>query len=294
MPISIKKLKFSAMTFGLLCVLLLTHTVHASMVTCVIGRDCEKCAEKYGPGSFHDTYNGVDICVKNDGVAVETDTQRREEREKEASQPTDVTFTPLVGLPDFYPDENKSLVDYVNFLYKTLIGLGALFAMVRIAYAGAKYSLDEIVTDKEDAKAEIKGVLLGLFILVIPYAVLNTINPNLTNIKILDDFGDPITKVEPQYTVETPLGSDIIIPGVNDATRGNLDNTTLNPGSQIVSCYDSLEECQRQCTGGAAVRDSTGNGFMCIQGPKTTPIDTGVFNDTQLNATSIKPLPSGT
>jgi hypothetical protein len=37
----------------------------------------------------------------------------------------------------------------------------------------------------ETAKSDIKGVLLGLAILLIPYLVLNTINPELTNLDVL-------------------------------------------------------------------------------------------------------------
>ena len=48
-----------------------------------------------------------------------------------------------------------------------------------------KYSLSDIVTDKASAKHDIQGVLLGLAILLIPFIVLNTINPNLTSLNIL-------------------------------------------------------------------------------------------------------------
>lgn len=100
-------------------------------------------------------------------------------------------FVPLTGLPglrDF--DKNTSIATYINAVYLTIISVGALIGVVRLAIAGVKYSLDDIVTHKQDAKDDIKGVLLGLAILLIPFIVLNTIYPGLTNIDVLNSAKD--------------------------------------------------------------------------------------------------------
>ena len=98
----------------------------------------------------------------------------------------ETTFTPLANLPGMTPTTvGGGLGNYLNQLYKFLIVLGAIFGVIKIAIAGAKYSLSDIVTDKGKAIQDIQGVLLGLAILLIPFIVLNTIYSNLTSLDIL-------------------------------------------------------------------------------------------------------------
>ncbi|MFZ2253152.1 MAG: hypothetical protein WAW13_03195 [Minisyncoccia bacterium] len=95
-------------------------------------------------------------------------------------------FSPLVGLPGITDASTATLPDYINAIYLTLIGFGALIAVVRISWAGVKYSLSGGNHHlMETAKSDIKGVLIGLAILLIPYLILNTINPELTNLDVL-------------------------------------------------------------------------------------------------------------
>jgi len=97
------------------------------------------------------------------------------------------TFSPLVGIPGITDlSTDTSIPDYLNAVYKLTIVLAALFGVLKIAYAGVQYSLSEVITDKHHAKDDIKGVLLGLAILLIPFIVLSTINPNLTNLDVLN------------------------------------------------------------------------------------------------------------
>ncbi len=95
-------------------------------------------------------------------------------------------YEPLVGLPGLTDQKNASLSEYFNVIYLTVIGLGALVGVVKIAMAGVKYSMSDVVTNKESARHDIMGVLLGLAILLIPFIVLNTIYGNLTNLNVLD------------------------------------------------------------------------------------------------------------
>lgn len=94
-------------------------------------------------------------------------------------------FTPLVGIPGITDLKSASLPQYINAVYMVLIAVGGLIAVMRIAWAGVKYSLSDIVTNKDSAKRDIQGVLVGLAILLIPYIVLNTINPDLTSLDVL-------------------------------------------------------------------------------------------------------------
>ena len=96
------------------------------------------------------------------------------------------TYVPLVGLPGI--TAASKIPDYINAVYLLTISLGALAGVLRIAWAGVKYSLSDVVTNKSAAKDDIQGVLIGLAILLIPFIVLNTINPNLTKLNVLDGY----------------------------------------------------------------------------------------------------------
>jgi len=100
------------------------------------------------------------------------------------------SYVPLAGIPGV-DSNNLTLVSYLNALYILSISIGALFGVIKLAYAGVKYAMSDIVTDKESAKKDIYGVLFGLAILLTTYVVLYTINPNLTNLNILQNATPP-------------------------------------------------------------------------------------------------------
>lgn len=96
-------------------------------------------------------------------------------------------FIPLVGIPNL-PDNpgDIGLPGYINALYLLVVVLGAMIAVIKIAIAGVQYSMSDVVTTKQGAISDIKGALIGLAILLIPFIVLNLIYPNLTSLKVLD------------------------------------------------------------------------------------------------------------
>lgn len=111
-------------------------------------------------------------------------------------------YQPLVGIPGLSTAQGSGLASYLNRLYIITIGIGAIIAFIKIAMAGVKWSMSDVVTDKGTAKEDIKGALLGLAILLIPFIVLNTIYPGLTNLNILKSVG----KVDLNQT-SRPYGS---------------------------------------------------------------------------------------
>jgi hypothetical protein len=126
------------------------------------------------------------------------------------------SYVPLVGIPHLTNEPGRTLPEYINALYLLTIGLGSLLAFFKITWAGVKYMLSDIVTDKSDAKDSIKGALLGLAILLIPFIVLSTIYPNLTNLDVL--------KVAPAVT---PAREPIV-------TASSTPNPVTNPADPII------------------------------------------------------------
>ena len=98
--------------------------------------------------------------------------------------PPSKDFVPLAGIPGVTGD-HPSFTDYLNALFRITIGLGALFAVVKIAFAGVWYMMSEGgFTSKEAAKKDIWGALAGLLILLSTVIILDLINPDILNLNI--------------------------------------------------------------------------------------------------------------
>lgn len=91
----------------------------------------------------------------------------------------------------FVEGNNVNTETFVQALYTLAIALAAFIAVLKIIGAGVKYALSEVVTSKEEAKKDIQNALLGLIIILAAVTILNTVNPNLTNLSALRN-ADPI------------------------------------------------------------------------------------------------------
>lgn len=94
-------------------------------------------------------------------------------------------YKPLVGVPGVDTSGTAGFTKYLQQLFVLTIIAGAMIAVVKMSIAGFKWMMTDSITSKSDARADITGALLGLAILLATYVVLNTINPNLTNLDVL-------------------------------------------------------------------------------------------------------------
>ncbi len=175
-------------------------------------------------------------------------------------------FIPLVGLPGLDKlEKTPKISEYLNAVYLLAIGLGALLGVMRIAWAGVKYSLSDIVTEKEDAKGTIKGVLLGLALLLIPFIVLKTINPNLTNLEVF--LNAPKVKLDKNLREATQTQGNSGSTG-NSSIAGNQTGTSdPQVGTSVQSCTAGIsdpDKCKNQCDGlKGELSLSSGNVYKC-------------------------------
>jgi hypothetical protein len=116
------------------------------------------------------------------------------------------TYIPLVKLPGFGAAEQPlSIGDFINTTYRIIVVLGAIVGVIKIAIAGVKYSMSDVITDKSEAKKDILGVLLGLAILLLPFVVLNTIYPGLLNLDFTDKLQENSVNTRGVITKKIPL-----------------------------------------------------------------------------------------
>lgn len=104
---------------------------------------------------------------------------------------------PCVGAGGFVPLEcfqrsakltdaytTQDLKPFLQKLFVGAISLGAILAVLRLAYAGFQYMGSEQWSSKEHAKETIRETLLGLFLLISIWLILNQINPDILKLNV--------------------------------------------------------------------------------------------------------------
>lgn len=82
-----------------------------------------------------------------------------------------------------------SLPDYINTVFKIVLSVGAILAVLRIAYGGYLYmGSADMWGNKQHAKEIIGDAIIGLLLLFAIYLILDQINPCLLNLNVLQDI----------------------------------------------------------------------------------------------------------
>lgn len=80
--------------------------------------------------------------------------------------------------------ENNKLEDYLSKIFMGAIALGAILAVLRLSWAGFVYMSSDLWSSKGHAKEIIQETMLGLFLLLAIWLILNLINPDLLKLKV--------------------------------------------------------------------------------------------------------------
>lgn len=98
-------------------------------------------------------------------------------------------FVPLAETPggsrlgNLYQSAN--LGDFINRLFTAALALGAILAVLRLAFAGYMYMTTDAWGQKGKAREIIGNVVLGLLLLLSIWLILRQINPQLLDLNIL-------------------------------------------------------------------------------------------------------------
>ncbi len=168
-------------------------------------------------------------------------------------------FMQPLGLPGFGGESGEidisddSLATYINTLIQVVIGFAILLAVIMVIAGGVEYMGARSVTNKDDAKERINKALMGLILALSAIAILQTINPNLVEIK--------------------PLGEvDVEGGGFVDPDFGDISNFTFNPDDTgLYYCFshdswgtndNACAETESKCSD---VREADSNSYSQCQ-----------------------------
>lgn len=96
-------------------------------------------------------------------------------------------FVPLAEIPGLTQGitaNQAGLANFLNNLYKYLIGLAAALAVVEIIWGGLEISTQDSVSKKSDGKQRIYNAIFGLVLILSPVLVFTIINPSILNLSI--------------------------------------------------------------------------------------------------------------
>jgi hypothetical protein len=192
-------------------------------------------------------------------------------------------YQPVVKLPYLDANEN-STQEYVNALYMLAIMVAALLAVVKIIFGGVKWMFSDVITDKSAAKKDIQGALLGLLIVLIAVIVLRTINPNLVELKFLEDAPaigklatDPVPPPDAEIgDITDSDASDEELKHFRDTCPGVINSVVDSSGNTVLACdetADAVSQMILNCSGNTCTCNfaSNGNHGFCVQKCQTAP-----------------------
>ncbi len=139
-------------------------------------------------------------------------------------------FVPLAKVTDssklgqLYEGSSGDLSNFINSLFKFALALGAIAAVLRLAYAGYLYmGQADMWSHKGEAKKIIGDVTLGILLLLGIYLILYEINPDIIKL-------DALRKVRAS-PAKNVSNSDSIVPNAPAANTDNNAQTIFNAGA---------------------------------------------------------------
>ena len=123
---------------------------------------------------------------------------------------------------------SNSLAAYLNNIFKIVLSVGAILAVLRIAYGGYMYmGSADMWGNKQQAKEIIGDAIIGLLLLFGMYLILFQINPNLLNLNVQKDI-QPIQYNNPETNANLQQAS-------TQLQQQNQTNTTAPTTDYTVS-----------------------------------------------------------
>ena len=136
-------------------------------------------------------------------------------------------FVPLAKvsgfrLDDLYSDTSGDLSEFINNLFSFALSIGAILAVLRIAWGGYLYMTTDLWSTKERAREVLRETVLGLLLLLAVWTILHQINPDILKLDVLQ-----ILKGNPAPTAQAPTeaGLSLMEQYVGDTVTPPTDYT---------------------------------------------------------------------
>lgn len=153
-----------------------------------------------------------------------------------------VPLAPIPGLTQGATADTAGLANFFNNLYKYLIGVAAILAVIMIIWGGLEISTQDSVSKKSDGKQRIYNAIGGLVLILSPVLVFSIINPSILNLSLNLPPIDTVSGSGPNFS-----GLGIQTPVVDTATGCTVTGTLLKKAS--CPSQDAAQEFAVSCPG---------------------------------------------
>jgi hypothetical protein len=123
-----------------------------------------------------------------------------------------VALAPIPGLTEGVTADSASLATFFNNLYKYLIGIAAVLAVIEIILGGLEISTKDSVSKQSDGRERITQAIFGLILVLSPVLVFSIINPSILNLSL---------NLPPINLTTSPAAPPAIVGGVQNCTAGS-------------------------------------------------------------------------
>jgi hypothetical protein len=96
-------------------------------------------------------------------------------------------LAPLPNIDSSVDFKGTSIGKYLNGIFKFMIGLSGVLAVVMLVLGGIQYMSTDAISGKEAGKERMTSSILGLLLALGAFVILNTISPTLTNLGLTID-----------------------------------------------------------------------------------------------------------
>ncbi|MFA5877052.1 MAG: hypothetical protein WC880_01685 [Candidatus Paceibacterota bacterium] len=174
-------------------------------------------------------------------------------------------FQPIVSVPlptGGAVDAETSLTDYLNGIFVLTIAVATILGVVMITFDGIRYMTSDAIGTKKAAIEGLQGAAIGLILLLLAYVILNIINPQILNIKSLNDdirgLGGSSSSetTPPDSTVATGATGALNPSALPSGTELRAYDGTLSAGCTLTCWRDNTFSAPTggECTTGDAVQ----------------------------------------
>jgi len=161
----------------------------------------------------------------------------------------------------------KTMSEYLNSIYKYLIGISTVLAIIMIMIGGIEWMIGSAVGTIDKAKKRIKNAITGLFILYFISLVLSFVNPKITTLTSIDlRVVKPVLDISPETilgTDDVPKGEIVLGPdelklgegivavsseAISDPSLVSMNGQYVNPA--IIPALENVGQAISEATGG--------------------------------------------
>lgn len=136
----------------------------------------------------------------------------------ESSDENGTVFIPGVGLPGTQfeagtevPVTGTTLGEYIAALYMFFAGIIGSLGAVMVLWGGVQWmSAGGNTARVGEAKKTIYSALISMFIVFSAYVLLNTINPQLVQLRDLTDLITPVSKIQQRFDLSLKVSEDLL------------------------------------------------------------------------------------